>query len=161
MQISTPGIAGHNKMRAVIILGSTCALVATGMLESIWEVFQVVGVAFAAVCVWLVARIVNRRERWAKWTLPAMVIVPTLYILSFGPACWIASQPKSGFQGEPPGFRIISIFYWPIWYASGNGPKALRHSIFWYAKVGMSPGTFILVPFYRGDQNFGLKNISR
>lgn len=25
-------------------------------------------VAFAAFCVWLTVRIVNRRERWAKWT---------------------------------------------------------------------------------------------
>jgi hypothetical protein len=31
-------------------------------------------VAFAAVCVWLTVRIVNRRERWAKWTLAAALI---------------------------------------------------------------------------------------
>ena len=30
-------------------------------------------VAFAAFCVWLVVRIVNRRERWAKWTLAVVV----------------------------------------------------------------------------------------
>jgi hypothetical protein len=31
------------------------------------------GVAFAAFCVWLVVRIVNRKERWAKWTLATVV----------------------------------------------------------------------------------------
>jgi hypothetical protein len=29
------------------------------------------GVAFAAIGIWLTVRIVNRRERWAKWTLAA------------------------------------------------------------------------------------------
>src|SRR5580765_2198488 len=33
-------------------------------------------VAFAACCVWLTVRIVNRRERWAKWTLAAVVGQP-------------------------------------------------------------------------------------
>ena len=30
-------------------------------------------VAFAALCVWLTVRIVNRRERWAKWTLAGAI----------------------------------------------------------------------------------------
>jgi hypothetical protein len=30
---------------------------------------SIFGVAFAAFCMWLAVRIVNRRERWAKWTL--------------------------------------------------------------------------------------------
>ncbi len=33
------------------------------------------GTAFAAFCVWLGARIINRRERWAMWTLAAALIV--------------------------------------------------------------------------------------
>ena len=32
-------------------------------------------VAFAAFCVWLGVRVVNRRERWAKWTLPAATVL--------------------------------------------------------------------------------------
>ena len=31
----------------------------------------VLAIAFAAVCVWLTVRVVNRRERWAKWMLAA------------------------------------------------------------------------------------------
>ncbi len=30
-------------------------------------------VAFAAVCIWLTVRLINRRERWVKWTLGAAV----------------------------------------------------------------------------------------
>jgi hypothetical protein len=44
-------------------------------------------VAFAAFCVWLVVRIVNRRERWAKWTAVAILVAVLIgYPLSSGPA---------------------------------------------------------------------------
>ncbi|MBI3862942.1 MAG: hypothetical protein HY290_13710 [Planctomycetia bacterium] len=49
-------------------------------------------VAFAAFCVWLTVRIVNRKERWAKWTLAAVVGLPVLYVASFGPACWMCDR---------------------------------------------------------------------
>ena len=43
--------------------------------------------AFAAFCVWLVVRIMNRRERWAKWALAGILLtILVVYPLSFGPA---------------------------------------------------------------------------
>lgn len=48
-------------------------------------------VTFAAFCVWLTVRIVNRRERWAKRTALAVVVLLG-YPLSFGPACWFCSR---------------------------------------------------------------------
>lgn len=48
---------------------------------------SIIGVAFAAFCVWLGIRFYNRRERWAKWTLAALaVLVLLVYPLSIGPA---------------------------------------------------------------------------
>ena len=38
----------------------------------------IAGVSFAAFCAWLTVRIVNRRGRWAKWTLAAVVGLPGL-----------------------------------------------------------------------------------
>jgi hypothetical protein len=68
----------------------------------IWPfVVPAVGVVFAAVCIWLGVRIVNRRERWAKWMLAGVVGLPMLYVLSFGPACWIASRIWVGFALVP------------------------------------------------------------
>jgi hypothetical protein len=75
---------------------------------------SIFAVAFAAFCVWLVVRIINRRERWAKGVAIGLVVV--LYPLSFGPACWISSHAGAsksvGFiyqpmmqlwwQGQPP-----------------------------------------------------------
>jgi hypothetical protein len=52
------------------------------MIGTIWIV---VGAAFAASCIWLTVRIVNRRERWAKWTAVALVLAPVLYVVSSGP----------------------------------------------------------------------------
>ena len=35
----------------------------------------VLAVACAAFCVWLTVRIVNRQERWAKWTAVAIILL--------------------------------------------------------------------------------------
>ena len=69
---------------------------------------SIIGVAVVAFCVWLTVRIINRREKWAKWTL-AMAVVgfPVTYVLSFGPACWIASR-----LGEPD--PVFNAAYGPL-----------------------------------------------
>lgn len=70
-------------------------------------VFPALAVAFAAFCVWLGVRIVNRRERWAKWMAAVVVALPVLYVLSFGPACWLASRANRGAWKLPEP-------YWPM-----------------------------------------------
>ena len=50
-------------------------------------VLPTLAASFAALCIWLTVRIVNRQERWAKWTLAVVVGLPVLHALSFGPAC--------------------------------------------------------------------------
>lgn len=91
---------------------------------------------FVAVCIWLVVRITNRRERWAKWTLATVVSPPLLYVLSFGPACWwfgsdwTPTGPFGGFSLPGPAAPQI---YWPIGRLSMRGPPAVRGVIAWYA----------------------------
>lgn len=63
--------------------------------------FPTLAVAFAAFCVWLTVRIINRRERWTKWTLAAVVSLPVLYVASFGPACWWMAKTVPEFPGGP------------------------------------------------------------
>ena len=72
-------------------------------------------IAFGAFCVWLIVRIVNRRERWAKWTLAGVVGVPVLYVASFGPACWFASRDQIE-------MRFVAGAYRPLIYAATLDP---------------------------------------
>lgn len=58
--------------------------------EQFAQMMAIVAIAFAAFCVWLVVRIVNRRERWAMWTLAEAVGMPVLYVASIGPAIHVA-----------------------------------------------------------------------
>lgn len=92
-------------------------------------------VLFVAFCIWLTVRIVNRRERWAKWTAWALV-AGLAYPLSFGPACWWLS--KEAHAQEPiVDFRRVPSAYWPIGFVALHGPKFSRIAINWYATLGI------------------------
>ncbi len=66
------------------------------------------GVAFAAFCVWLTVRVVNRREKWAKRTAVVLTVLMTLaYPLSVGPGQWLAEQ-----WGIP--LNVVKAFYAPL-----------------------------------------------
>jgi hypothetical protein len=55
----------------------------------IWTVaLPAAGLAFAAFCVWLTVRIVNRRERWAIWTAAGLVVV-LLSLAGFAAMMWL------------------------------------------------------------------------
>ena len=70
-------------------------------------------VAFAAFCVWLGVRFYNRRERWAKWTLAGVVVLPVLYVASYGPAMWFLTvYPKIWVA------HGVDVVYGPIMRAS-------------------------------------------
>src|SRR5882724_3715941 len=65
-------------------------------------------IAFAAFCVWLTVRIVNRRERWAKWTLAAVVALA--YPASIGP--WYYVAERFGFESpavEKTGWLMVPL----------------------------------------------------
>src|SRR5882724_1429878 len=101
------------------------------------------GVAIAAFCVWLPVRAINRHERWATWTAAALIGVPVLYLLGFGPACWWFSEkerpPASRFgdaiiytYGRHGGSdRQAPYVYWPLGWLAYHGPdpvaSVLRH----------------------------------
>jgi type VI protein secretion system component VasK len=61
-------------------------------------VLLALSVAFAAFCVWLVVRIINRRERWAKWTLAGALIVGCL--VAFFERNWALRQIRKQVMQE-------------------------------------------------------------
>jgi hypothetical protein len=92
-------------------------------------------VVFAALCVWLTVRIVNRKERWAKWTLAATLAAPVLYVASFGPACWIYSRTwDSESWWVWKAWETANRIYYPIlqqW--DGSGP--VSRTLDWYGNL--------------------------
>ena len=95
-------------------------------------VLSTLAVAFAACCVWLTVRIVNRRERCARWTLAGAVGLPVLYVASFGPACWFSSRTHIGIFNLPTVYRPILATL----SDRGSVGKVVR----WYAEAGAQAG---------------------
>jgi hypothetical protein len=105
-------------------------------------VLVIIGAAFAAFCIWLAVRIVNRREWWAKWTAAGLSVV-VAYPLSFGPACWISSRTGTGAV-------IVSIAYQPVIRIifEPSAPDLVVSSIMKYAELLSAPGWMFS---YTGD----------
>jgi hypothetical protein len=89
-------------------------------------VLPALAVPFAAFCVWLGVRIVNRRERWAKWTLAGVLGVPVLYALSFGPACWLVRHNCLAKLS-------VAHVYFPIVRYSRHAPRRVFDVVLEYA----------------------------
>jgi hypothetical protein len=83
--------------------------------------------AFAAVCLWLAIRVVNRRQLWASWSLALAVSIPALYAVSFGPACWLNER---GYLSD---WDVIDL-YGPILKLESN--ERLPQPFAWYAGLG-------------------------
>ena len=96
-------------------------------------------VAFAALCVWLTVRIINRRERW--WTLVAVMSMPVLYVASFGPACWWFSNISMLPGGGIAAYRRVPESYLLMGWVARRGPRPLRDIINWYATLGLGDET--------------------
>jgi len=91
-------------------------------------VLPALAVAFAAFCIWLTVRIINRRECLAKRTLATAVGLPVLYIASFGPVCWMTSQAHPNTLWGETAYRPITLLF-------ECGPPAVRDAFNWYAEV--------------------------
>jgi hypothetical protein len=85
-------------------------------------------VTVAAFYVWLAVRIVNRRERWTKWTA-AVLAVPTIYLLSMGPVLWM------DLRGLTPTWAPDVPLYWPVQWIRENGPEPIRKAINDYLSI--------------------------
>ena len=100
-------------------------------------VLSIFGISYAAFCIWLTIRIINRREMWAKWTLAWVVGAPVLYVASAGPACWWLAQSPRDRTGRGT-MRYAPGIYWPLGHASRDLPQPVRGALQWYIKLGVS-----------------------
>ena len=94
-------------------------------------ILSILAVAFAAFCVWLMVRIVNRRERWAKWTAAVVVSMMLLYVPSVTPVSWFVNQESCpGWVGD-----AATGLYYPVLWTSEFGPQPFQDAMDWYADL--------------------------
>jgi hypothetical protein len=102
-------------------------------------------VAFSALCIWLTVRIVNRRERWAKWTAVGLLIgVLVVYPLSLGPACWLAGDLR---EDNWIAISVVPDAYYPIlWIARAarrsTDQGVVNNCLEWYIGLWRNDGAF-------------------
>jgi hypothetical protein len=107
-----------------------------------WVLLQALAIALAAFSIWLAVRIVNRRERWAKWTAVGLVVLLLAYPLSFGPVCWLNSQPVTEKLRTPPRAMII---YVPLCrLASSN--TVMGQALMWWVSFGLGGERSVKLP---------------
>src|SRR5262245_50631069 len=92
---------------------------------------SIFGITYAAFCVWLTVRIVNRREKWAKWTAVALAVLAVVYAVSAGPLGWMI------LHGYVPNYSYDE-FYSPLSLLWTYGPEPFRSVYRWYFGLWVS-----------------------
>jgi hypothetical protein len=68
------------------------------------------------------------------WIVTLLLLLPALYVVSFGPACWLCNNRY--LDGE-----IAWLIYRPITWLVVRGPAPIRRAIWWWEGVfELSPG---------------------
>ena len=115
----------------------------------------VVGVAFAALCIWLIVRVINRRGRLAKWSLAIVVASPVLYVASFRPVCWMTARPR--LRDFPAQIHWTTRIFWPIGRDLGSDSTVVA-AIRWWATFAVPDGYVVLAPQNpNGTTRFAIK----
>jgi hypothetical protein len=81
----------------------------------------------------------ERRPLW-PWIAALLIGLPVLYVLSFGPACWVASRNRAALLS-------LNSVYLPIGWTLEHGPQVVSNSLEFYVRMGMPPHSAILLQY--------------
>lgn len=79
----------------------------------------------------------DRQRSVRMSTLTAVMAMLVIYLLSFGPACWIVM--RNGFYGGD----WVSAIYRPVLWGWEYSPQPVKHWIKVYANVGTNGRLFV------------------
>jgi len=71
----------------------------------------------------------ERKKSVWPWLAALLIGVPLLYVASFGPACWLTSQPDGKYDKPHPAM----IVYVPLAYTAGQRNVMSRPMYRWMA----------------------------
>lgn len=74
----------------------------------------------------------DRKKRGLAFWATVALVMPMLYIASFGPACWITSRMNFG-------VRAVELIYWPLTWAMLQN-RAIGVGLASYAQWGAADG---------------------
>jgi hypothetical protein len=131
------------RVTAACLLGLAIFVVGNIFGPVVWMfLLQALAIALVAFSIWLTVRIVNRRERWAKWTAVVLVALLVAYPLSFGPVCWLKSQPVTEKLRRP---GLAMIVYIPLCrLASSN--TVMGHVLMSWVHYGLGRERSLMLP---------------
>lgn len=80
----------------------------------------------------------DRKHGWTFWLTVALIVVPILYVTSFGPVCWATATPGnfSGWRSVPRFMRLYS----PIGYLTVQTESLVGGWLYWWATLGVPDG---------------------
>jgi hypothetical protein len=89
----------------------------------------------------------SRPHSLLPWIVATVLALPTLYVVSFGPACWFAVRTVRTHS------RIFATAYRPMWWIITEEIPVAGCALECYAILGMRSGTTLSVP---PDRNWGI-----
>lgn len=79
-------------------------------------------------------------RRFQQWAIVGAILSPVLYVLSFGPSCWLTSSPIPEY--DPP--ELIRV-YWPLGSLAGD-QSSVGATLRWWIEFGLPADHYVMVP---------------
>ena len=79
----------------------------------------------------------ERKRAFGPWIVAAVIGVPALYVVSFGPACWLSSRIQ-------PSGRTASVIYSPVIYAWEKAPRRAQEIFTHFVEIGLIENRFMI-----------------
>ena len=84
----------------------------------------------------------RKKPSWPLWLAGIAFLLPVLYVVSFGPACWLTA-------GKPD--PLIPRNYAPFGWAIMNAPEPVSIGLQKFALIGMwNRSRYVCVPGFKG-----------
>src|SRR5262245_25232468 len=101
----------------------------------------------------------TKRARTSGWTWLGvwLILLPVLYVASFGPVCWFTTSMTFKAPVHP-----VMYAYWPMARVMLSGPRPIREAAYWWAALGIPDGHAAFIPMnLNGTHQFVIGDTSK